>query len=184
MSITDPFDTPGDFDGSPSPRPTCAARSKKGWGFGPRRESGEPKRGECFRLRHGIGQRPARMSESKTLPPPAILVVDDDPGLRSALTRILESEGYDCFEAADGESALDLMRAYELGLVVLDYAMPGLDGASVMRRMRNLPRQPATVMLTSGRHQSAQVTRSVSAASPNLSASRTFSKRSVAIGLA
>lgn len=97
------------------------------------------------------------MSESKTLPPPAILVVDDDPGLRSALRRILESEGYDCFEAADGESALDLMRAYELGLVVLDYAMPGLDGASVMRRMRNLPRRPATVMLTSGRHQSAQV---------------------------
>lgn len=94
------------------------------------------------------------MSESDTIPPPAILVVDDDPSLRRALKRILEGEGYGCFEAADGESALDLMRAYELGLVVLDYSMPGLDGGTVMRRMqRELPRLPATLMLTSGRHQ-------------------------------
>ena len=91
------------------------------------------------------------------MPPPAILVVDDDPALRRALARILEGEGFGCFEAADGESALDLMRAYELGLVVLDYSMPGMDGASVMRRMRReLPRTPATVMLTSGSHQRAQ----------------------------
>ncbi|MEM9068832.1 MAG: response regulator [Myxococcota bacterium] len=88
--------------------------------------------------------------------PPArgsILVVDDDPKLRSGLARILRGEGHPVIEASDGSSALDLMRAYDLGVVVLDYAMPGIDGGAVVEQMQEMEDAPTPVLLTAGRHQ-------------------------------
>lgn len=59
-----------------------------------------------------------------------ILVVDDDSGIREALTDILEDEGYAVRSAADGQAALDILRQQaELpALVLLDLMMPRMNG--------------------------------------------------------
>ncbi len=62
-----------------------------------------------------------------------ILVVDDDSQVRAAIRRALEELGYPVHEAGDGASAVALVKAERPGLVVLDYVMPGMDGAAVAR---------------------------------------------------
>ena len=62
-----------------------------------------------------------------------ILVVDDDSQVRAAIRRALEELGYPVREAGDGTSAVALVKAERPGLVVLDYVMPGMDGAAVAR---------------------------------------------------
>jgi two-component system response regulator MprA len=67
---------------------------------------------------------------------PRILVVDDDPPVRRMLDRTLAADGYDVTLAADGGRALALLERRIPDLVVLDVAMPGLDGLAVCRRIR------------------------------------------------
>lgn len=62
-----------------------------------------------------------------------ILVVDDDSQVRAAIRRALEELGYLVHEAADGASALALVKAERPSLAILDYVMPGMDGAEVAR---------------------------------------------------
>jgi len=63
-----------------------------------------------------------------------ILVVDDDPQVRATIVRALHELGYRTGEAADGEAALAALRAAEPpSLVILDYVMPGMDGAETAR---------------------------------------------------
>jgi len=66
----------------------------------------------------------------------AILVVDDDAPIRRMLERTLTAEGYAVESAADGGEALAAVERAVPDLVVLDVAMPGLDGLSVCRRLR------------------------------------------------
>ena len=65
-----------------------------------------------------------------------ILVVDDDPPIRRMLERTLVAEGYQVRTAADGGSALVEVERSAPDLLVLDVAMPALDGLSVCRRLR------------------------------------------------
>jgi two-component system, OmpR family, response regulator MprA len=65
-----------------------------------------------------------------------ILVVDDDPKIRSVLGRGLRFEGYDVEIAASGQEALQLARDTPFDLVVLDLTMPRMDGLEVCRRLR------------------------------------------------
>ena len=67
---------------------------------------------------------------------PAILVVDDDASIRRMLDRTLSAEGYVVAAAADGGAALAAVEQAVPDLVVLDVAMPGLDGLAVCRRLR------------------------------------------------
>ena len=66
----------------------------------------------------------------------AILVVDDDAPIRRMLERTLSAEGYAVESAADGGAALAAVERSVPDLVVLDVAMPGLDGLAVCRRLR------------------------------------------------
>jgi two-component system response regulator MprA len=77
-----------------------------------------------------------------------ILVVDDDPSVRSSLQRALALEQYDVIEAADGERALELIGAQEPDAVILDVAMPRLDGLETCRRLRRDGSRVAVLMLT------------------------------------
>ena len=62
-----------------------------------------------------------------------VLIVDDDEAIRETLRFALEDCGYDVLEAADGLSALRVLRTTAARLVVLlDLMMPGLDGAGVL----------------------------------------------------
>jgi two-component system response regulator (stage 0 sporulation protein F) len=68
-----------------------------------------------------------------------ILVVDDDPLVRATIVAALGELGYLTGEAADGEAALAALRAAEPpSLVILDYVMPGMDGAEVAREIAAL----------------------------------------------
>jgi len=66
----------------------------------------------------------------------AILVVDDDAPIRRMLERTLTAEGYEVVTAADGGAALATIEKSVPDLVVLDVAMPGMDGLAVCRRAR------------------------------------------------
>src|ERR671914_416700 len=65
-----------------------------------------------------------------------LLLVEDDPTLRQALTFNLAREGYEVATAADGEAALEAARSERLDLVLLDVMLPGLSGVEVLRVLR------------------------------------------------
>jgi two-component system, OmpR family, response regulator MprA len=67
----------------------------------------------------------------------AILVVDDDAPIRRMLSRTLAAEGYAVEASADGGTALAAVERSAPDLVVLDVAMPGVDGLAVARRLRD-----------------------------------------------
>jgi DNA-binding response OmpR family regulator len=64
-----------------------------------------------------------------------VLVVDDDDALRESLCDILEGAGLDAFGAADGGSALAVIRAGGVDAMVLDMHMPGLSGLGVLAEL-------------------------------------------------
>jgi two-component system response regulator PrrA len=67
---------------------------------------------------------------------PVVLVVDDDLSILAALERGLRLEGFEVTTAADGDRALAAVADHPPDAMVLDLGMPGLDGVTVVRRMR------------------------------------------------
>ena len=81
----------------------------------------------------------------------SVLVVDDDPFIRKLIATTLEDvAAVDLHEAADGLEAIEVARAQQPTLVVLDVDMPALDGIDACRRLRDDPitRETTIVMLT------------------------------------
>ena len=80
---------------------------------------------------------------------PTILIVDDEPGVRTALTGVLHDEGYAVEAVSSGEACLDRLTRGPVDLIVLDVWLPGLDGLATFARLRE--RQvDAQVVLISG----------------------------------
>ena len=65
-----------------------------------------------------------------------VLVVDDEPHIRTVLRGYLQADGFEVAEAADGAAALTAMRDQPPDLVLLDVMMPGIDGLEVLRQLR------------------------------------------------
>jgi DNA-binding response OmpR family regulator len=65
-----------------------------------------------------------------------VLVVDDEPMVREVVARYLQRDGFRVHESADGADALAWLERSAPDLVVLDIMLPGLDGLSVLRRLR------------------------------------------------
>ncbi len=65
-----------------------------------------------------------------------ILIVDDEPHIRTFLRAYLESDGYEVGEAGTGRQALDEVAATPPSMVLLDIGLPDLDGLEVLRRIR------------------------------------------------
>src|ERR1700761_9027596 len=65
-----------------------------------------------------------------------VLVVDDEPHIRTVLRGYLEAEGFAVSEAGDGEAAIAQVRRQPSDLMLLDVMLPGLDGLEVLRRVR------------------------------------------------
>jgi len=80
--------------------------------------------------------------------PARILVVDDEPAVQTALARALAMESYEVAQAADGEEALAQLGGDPFEAVILDIAMPRLDGLEVCRRMRAGGDRTPVLMLT------------------------------------
>ena len=77
-----------------------------------------------------------------------VLVVDDDPGIRTSVGAVLRREGYEVEVAVDGTQALELLSGEVFDCAVLDVLMPGLDGLEVCRRLRRLRNFTPVLMLT------------------------------------
>jgi putative nucleotidyltransferase with HDIG domain len=77
------------------------------------------------------------------------LVVDDEPVVRRAVARMLETQGFSCLEAGTGREALDILDGTgELPLIVSDLRMPELDGLGFLAQVRRLFPDTAVVMLS------------------------------------
>ena len=77
----------------------------------------------------------------------SILVVEDEAGLNDLIRAELEAEGHDVRQAHDGPTALQLVKLEAPQLVILDWMLPGLDGLSVCRQLRQDHLMPI-IMLT------------------------------------
>jgi two-component system chemotaxis response regulator CheY len=73
----------------------------------------------------------------RTVSDPPILVVDDDPSIRTTISEILMMEGYPVETAADGAEALQVVERAQPALVLLDMRMPVMDGWGFARALRD-----------------------------------------------
>jgi phosphoserine phosphatase RsbU/P len=88
-----------------------------------------------------------------------ILIVDDDALSRKILAQVLTSAGYNCQVCGDGAEALELIRARPPSLLLLDFDMPGPNGAEVLRQLRSDQHQaisqvPAIMLTAHGSEES------------------------------
>lgn len=68
-----------------------------------------------------------------------VLVVDDTDSIRRGLSLLLKHAGYDPITAADGYEAMEVLDACRPDLILLDIAMPGVDGLTVLEHVRSRP---------------------------------------------
>src|SRR5918994_410956 len=66
----------------------------------------------------------------------SILVVDDEPGVRSSISGVLQDEGFDVDSASTGEECLEKANGAAFDVIVLDIWLPGLDGLTTLQRLR------------------------------------------------
>jgi CheY-like chemotaxis protein len=96
-----------------------------------------PVPGPCRALTTGsIGEMKAAMSKIEDESKQTVLVVDDEPAIRDIVATLLEDEGYVVRRANDGMEALAAVDDTRIDLVLSDVIMPGLDGASLARKLR------------------------------------------------
>jgi response regulator RpfG family c-di-GMP phosphodiesterase len=77
-----------------------------------------------------------------------MLVVDDEPLIRNALSKFLRSQGYEVLTAESGEAALDLLRRHKITAMLLDVHLPGASGIDLVPRIMELEPNLALLMLT------------------------------------
>ena len=92
---------------------------------------------------------------TKAISPKRVLIVDDDPTIRSLVQAILEGEGHTVVVAEDGEQCLKLIdqEPTKVGFdfIVLDVVMPGMNGLDVLTRLKLQPRtQLIPVLMLTG----------------------------------
>jgi CheY-like chemotaxis protein len=68
-----------------------------------------------------------------------ILIVEDHPTMREAMRMVLEHEGFEIREAADGQAALAMVRDKLPDLMFLDLNIPGMSGSDVLRKLKGDP---------------------------------------------
>lgn len=79
-----------------------------------------------------------------------ILVVDDEPRIRSIIKKYAEFEGYVVTEAADGMEAVHFCRSAEFDIIIMDIMMPELDGFSACREIRKICQTPIIMLSARG----------------------------------
>ncbi len=76
-----------------------------------------------------------------------ILIVDDSSSVRQVVTITLKSAGYDVIEASDGNDALTKLNGQKIHLIVSDVNMPGMDGITLLTKVKQLPNYKFTPVL-------------------------------------
>lgn len=111
-----------------------------------------PGRGATFTVR--LRRVPSPVSPAASAPPPApaadrrrVLIVEDNADGRELLRSLLELEGHDVDDAADGAAALRQALERPPDVALIDIGLPGLDGYEVARRLRQGPRGEAMLLV-------------------------------------
>jgi DNA-binding response OmpR family regulator len=81
------------------------------------------------------------------------LIVDDDPSIRDILSAILRRDGWTTQCAADGEEAIEHLKAKTYTVVVLDLMMPRIDGAGVLRFMKEQSIETPVIVVSAVSHE-------------------------------
>ncbi|GIN90825.1 sporulation initiation phosphotransferase F [Siminovitchia terrae] len=77
-----------------------------------------------------------------------VLIVDDQFGIRTLLNEVLQKEGYEIFQAANGLQALSVTEQYAPDLVLLDMKIPGMDGLEILKKMKEINSDIKVIIMT------------------------------------
>lgn len=77
-----------------------------------------------------------------------VLIVDDQFGIRILLNEVLQKEGYETYQAANGVQALDILQKHSPDLVLLDMKIPGMDGIEILKRMKVIDKDIQVIIMT------------------------------------
>ncbi len=77
-----------------------------------------------------------------------ILIVDDQYGIRILLNEVLQKEGYDTYQAANGLQALEIVQENVPDLILLDMKIPGMDGIEILKRVKALYPDMKVIIMT------------------------------------
>ena len=105
------------------------------------KDENEPK--TMTKKRSSLGRIKGMLEQQETL-----LIVDDEPSIRSLLRQKLSREGYLCKEAADAEQALNMLATSPIALVILDIKMPGKSGIELLPEIKSVYPDTIVIMAT------------------------------------
>jgi DNA-binding NtrC family response regulator len=91
---------------------------------------------------------PAILTSSASSSPGRVLIVDDEPEVRSELSRALTAQGFETATAEDGEQALRQLDSWSPDVIITDLVMPRLDGFELMRTLRGRGEVTPAIVLT------------------------------------
>lgn len=79
-----------------------------------------------------------------------ILVVDDEPQVRTMLSLFLRKSGFEVSEAKDGDEALRIVSTANIALIILDLIMPGKEGLETLTALRKNGSEPKVIAVSGG----------------------------------
>jgi DNA-binding NtrC family response regulator len=77
-----------------------------------------------------------------------ILIVDDEPKIRALLEKFLTKKGYQVVTAASGQEAIEKVKTDNPALVLMDIRMPGMDGLTAMKKIKEVSPKVGVIMIT------------------------------------
>jgi len=80
------------------------------------------------------------------MPVKKILIVDDDPHIRSIITQVVKRSGHSYHTAADGVEALSLIQKHTFDIIISDISMPRMSGLELMRKPESVPPKPLSLL--------------------------------------
>jgi two-component system nitrogen regulation response regulator NtrX len=78
----------------------------------------------------------------------AVLIIDDEEGIRESLSGIFEDEGYAAFTASSGEEALKVLKEQSPDLIMLDVWLPGIDGVQTLKEIKSMKPDLPVIMIS------------------------------------
>jgi diguanylate cyclase (GGDEF)-like protein/PAS domain S-box-containing protein len=93
-------------------------------------------------------RRKLEFATTESLPGRTLLLVDDEPGILSALKRLFRREGYTLLTAQSGAEALELLACQAVGVIISDARMPGMSGGELLGKVREMYPDSIRMMLS------------------------------------
>ena len=79
-----------------------------------------------------------------------ILIIDDEPNIRSLMVQGLSLEGFEVFSAADGNTGLEILKKNKPSLIFLDLNLPQISGLEILKQIKLISPETVVIMLSGG----------------------------------